>query len=101
MWHPSRAEGVADKPKHLLASDQFTKGTQSPSSISPAWLNTLLCVHLPASNPVISRGTLAEDVATLYRDASSPGTLRAYMLSALIASHRSYPAMPLARQLAH
>ena len=77
MWHPSRAEGVADKPEHLLASDQFTKGTQSPSSISPAWLNTLLCVHLPASNPVISRGTLIEAVTHPYRDASSSGALRA------------------------
>ena len=25
MWHPSRAEGVADSTKHPLIYDQFTK----------------------------------------------------------------------------
>ena len=69
--------------------------------MSTSSLNTLLCVHLPASNPVISRGTLAEAVAHPYRDASSPGTLRAYMLSALIRTARGYPALPRARQQEH
>ena len=35
------------------------------------------------------------------KEISSCGGFRAYMLSALIPSRRSYPAMPLARQLVH
>jgi hypothetical protein len=55
-----------------------------------------------ASTPSLSPGGLPGVFSTLAGgDILSRGGFHAYMLSAFIPSERSYPAMPLARQLVH
>jgi hypothetical protein len=54
------------------------------------------------STPSLSPGGLPGVFSTLTGgDIYSWGGFHAYMLSAFIPSERSYPAMPLARQLVH
>ena len=62
-------------------------------AVSTSQLNTLPCLHLWPINVVVFHGPDGEG--------QSWGGLRAYMLSALILSERSYPALPLARQQEH
>ena len=61
-------------------------------------LLVLLGYDITAFTPVAyQRGSLPRPL----KEISSCGGFRAYMLSALIPSRRSYPAVPLARQQVH
>ena len=64
---------------------------QKTGHISTSRLNTLLCLHLKPINLIIFNVS--------HNDFLSWRGLPAYMLSAVIPSRHSYPAMPLARQL--
>src|SRR5262245_26263924 len=67
------------------------------SSVSIGQLKRLLAVHRQPINLVVFQGTLG----LASNETSSWDWLRAYMLSALIRTVRSYPAMPRARQQEH
>ena len=65
--------------------------------ISTGQLNVLPRLHHRPINLVVCQG----DSGASSNETSSRGRLRAYMLSALIQTVRSYPALPLARQQEH
>ena len=69
------------------------------STVQQAYgLLVLLGYDIAAFTPVAyQRGHLPRP----FKEISSCGGFRAYMLSALIPSRRSYPAVPLARQQVH
>ena len=58
-------------------------------------------VHCCTSTPGLSTRWSSGSLGTKVRETSSSGGFHAYMPSAFILAARGYPAMPLARQLAH
>src|SRR5258708_12318205 len=67
------------------------------SSVSTGQLKRLLALHRQPINLVVFQGALEQ----LLYETLSWDWLRAYMLSALIHTVRSYPALPRARQQEH
>lgn len=66
------------------------------SAVSTGKLSALLHLHIQPIDPVVFR-----EPSYKVRETSSCGGFHAYMPSAFILAARGYPAMPLARQLAH
>ena len=65
-------------------------------AVSTGKLSALLHLHIRPIDPVVFREPMYK-----VRETSSCGGFHAYMPSAFILAARGYPAMPLARQLAH
>src|SRR5439155_6248369 len=81
---------------HCRPASKQGKYGQVKRPISTGKLNTL-GKPLALTHPAYQRGGLPR----VFRENSSWGWLLAYMLSAIILSRLSYPAVPLARQLVH
>ena len=92
LLSPEEISGKLGQGQH-----QERKLSKAIRLISTTRLKPLLALHLWPINVVVSN----EPYCHIGREILSQGGLRAYMLSALILSERSYPALPLTEQLVH